>query len=113
MAQVVATRSIHSGSFASPSSGSLQNQVEKLKPSGFSSRVLIACNARKNQHRAVSISNPITARRSARAEPEVIPVSPEDVPKVVMSIFYFSILYLQVVGIEHKSLNLIEEFDAN
>lgn len=82
MAQVVAMRSINS-SLSSPSSGSIQNQVEKLKPSGFASKVIPARNARKSQHRAVRISTPITARRSTRAEPEVIPVSPEDVPKVV------------------------------
>ncbi|KAI9160475.1 hypothetical protein LWI28_008405 [Acer negundo] len=51
MAQVVATRSIQS-SFMSPRSGSVQER-----------------------------STRITAKRSVRVEPEVIPVSPEDLPK--------------------------------
>ncbi|CAK9176952.1 unnamed protein product [Ilex paraguariensis] len=74
MAQVVATRSIHC-SFACPSSGYLQNHVEKLKPCGFSSKVL----AREEQKscKTIRISTLITAKRSV----EVLPVSPEDVLK--------------------------------
>ncbi|TMW93205.1 plastidial pyruvate kinase 2 [Solanum lycopersicum] len=80
MAQVVATRSIQS-SFSSPSHGSLQSQVEKLKPPSFASKVL-GRNERSNSCRAVRVNMPqIIARRSTRAEPQVLPVSPEDVPK--------------------------------
>ncbi|XP_009627814.1 plastidial pyruvate kinase 2-like [Nicotiana tabacum] len=81
MSQVVATRSIQA-SFSSPSHGSLQSQVEKLiKPSSFSSKVL-ARNERSKSCNAIRVNAPqITARRSVRAEPQVLPVSPEDVPK--------------------------------
>ncbi|XP_059667160.1 plastidial pyruvate kinase 2 [Cornus florida] len=78
MAQVVATRSIHT-TFACPSSGSLHNQVEKLKPSGFAPKVLVSRELRS--HGAFRISAPITAKRSVRAAVEVMPVSPEDIPK--------------------------------
>lgn len=78
MAQVVATRSIQ-GSLLSPSHGSVQERVEKIKPASFASKVL----AREvNKGRRVLLSGSrITAKRSARAEPEVIPVSPEDIPQ--------------------------------
>lgn len=80
MAQVVATRSIQT-SFSSPNHGSLQSQVEKLKPPSFASKVL-GRNERSNSCRAIRVNVPqITARRSVRAEPQVLPVSPEDVPK--------------------------------
>lgn len=78
MSQVVVTRVIH-GSFAFPTSGSVTNQVEKLRPDCFPSKVLLG-NEQKS--RLVFRSSwPITAKRSAKAEPLVIPVSPEDVPK--------------------------------
>ncbi|KAL2558672.1 Plastidial pyruvate kinase 2 [Forsythia ovata] len=79
MAQVAATRLID-GAFASnnPSSGSLQR---KLKPlSGFTPNVLAQAE-KKSRSRlgAVRVSTQITAGRSTQ---EVVPVSPEDVPKV-------------------------------
>ncbi|KAB5531683.1 hypothetical protein DKX38_018353 [Salix brachista] len=85
MAQVVATtRSIYSSIISSPSSGSLQDRVEKLiKPSTFSSRFL-------SSHDKKKIIGSVSSRRNTQivaaavkrsAEPEVIPVSPEDVPK--------------------------------
>jgi pyruvate kinase len=79
MAQVVATRSIQT-SLLRPSSGSAQDRIEKLKPSSFASRVFFARDE-KNSSQIVYTRSRIVARRSARAEPEVIPVSPEDVPK--------------------------------
>ena len=80
MAQVVATRSIQT-SLLRPSSGSAQDRIEKLKPSSLTSRVFFARDE-KNSSQIVYTSSRIVAWRSARAEPEVIPVSPEDVPKV-------------------------------
>ncbi|KAL7108313.1 hypothetical protein ACP275_06G105100 [Erythranthe tilingii] len=82
MAQVAATRLIH-GSFASnPGSGSVQSRSEKLRPSsGFAAKVLARAEKRSRRLGAVHVTAPITARRSARVEPEVLPVSPEDVPK--------------------------------
>lgn len=84
MAQVVATGSIH-GSLLCPSSGSLQERVDKLKPSGFASKVL-ASEEKKRDKNCLRIAPRSTqiaaAKRSVRAEPEVIPVSPEDVPQV-------------------------------
>ncbi|KAI8006634.1 Plastidial pyruvate kinase 2 [Camellia lanceoleosa] len=82
MAQVMAARAIHS-SLACPSSGSLQNQVDKIKPSGFASKVL--AREPRNGHRVFRISSPITAKISAA---EVVPVSPEDVPKTDNQIQY-------------------------
>ncbi|CAI9092344.1 OLC1v1027546C1 [Oldenlandia corymbosa var. corymbosa] len=79
MAQVVATRPIHS-SLHNPSSGSLQSQVEKLKPSGFAAKVL-ARNERRWSGGAVRVSVPITARKAARLESEVLPFTPDDVEK--------------------------------
>ncbi|KAI3471185.1 hypothetical protein Pfo_027848 [Paulownia fortunei] len=81
MAQVVATRLIHGSFVASPGSGSLQSRSEKLKPSyGFAAKVLAQAQ-RRSRRGAVHVSAPITARGSTRVESEVIPVSPEDVPK--------------------------------
>jgi hypothetical protein len=79
MAQVVVTRSIQS-SLLCPSTGSVQDRVEKLKPSSFASKVLGL--EEKKSYRAVHRRSRIVARGSARAEPEVVPVSPEDVPNV-------------------------------
>ncbi|CAK7324065.1 unnamed protein product [Dovyalis caffra] len=84
MAQVVATtRSIHNSIVSSPSSGSLQDRVEKLiKPSPFSSKLL----SRHGKKKIGSISSPRNTQIAAAAVnrsavPEVIPVSPEDSPK--------------------------------
>lgn len=85
MAQVVATRTIQS-SFACPSSGSVQDRVERLKPSSFSAaKVLFNDKKSKRLNNVVysskgSHSSQITAKRSVQTE--VVPVSPEDVPKV-------------------------------
>lgn len=105
MSQVVATRSIQA-SFSSPSHGSLQSQVEKLiKPSSFSSKVL-ARNERSKSCNAIRVNAPqITARRSVRAEPQVLPVSPEDVPKVVhffpANYLFFSLMTAAMVLYSH------------
>ncbi|KAH7557738.1 hypothetical protein JRO89_XS11G0210800 [Xanthoceras sorbifolium] len=82
MAQVVATRSIQS-SFMCPSSGSVQERAEKLRPPSFASRVMAREAAMTTKKlTVVRRSTRITAQRSTtRAEPEVIPVSPEDLPK--------------------------------
>ncbi|KAH7538134.1 hypothetical protein FEM48_Zijuj03G0166800 [Ziziphus jujuba var. spinosa] len=78
MAQVVATRSIQS-SFPCPTSGSIQERVEKLKPCSFSAKVL--ANEGNKSCKSFSFRRfQITAKRSVQAE--VVPVSPEDVPKV-------------------------------
>lgn len=80
MAQMVASRPIHS-SLACPPSGSVIGRGEKIQPSFFSSRVPVQNEKKKNQG-SFHISAAIAGKRSARAEPEVIPVSPEDVPKI-------------------------------
>lgn len=80
MAQVVATRSIQS-SFLCPASGSAQERaVEKLKPSSFASKVL-SPEGKKKRVTLVRKSTKISAQKATRVEPEVVPVSPEDVPK--------------------------------
>ncbi|KAH9646668.1 Plastidial pyruvate kinase 2 [Citrus sinensis] len=79
MAQVVATRSIQS-SFMCPASGSAQERAsEKLKPSSFASTVL--SREEKKRVTLVRKSPKISAQKATRVEPEVVPVSPEDVPK--------------------------------
>ncbi|KAM7499736.1 hypothetical protein LguiA_024150 [Lonicera macranthoides] len=87
MAQVVATRTIHSW-FAcapapTPTSSSLQfDYNNKLKPpycTTFPSK-LQSPNERKSI-RALPVRMPITAKTSSSAEPQLIPVSPQDVPK--------------------------------
>ncbi|TXG71051.1 hypothetical protein EZV62_005986 [Acer yangbiense] len=80
MAQVVATRSIQS-SFMSSRSGSVQERAEKLKPPSFASRVMERQAMTTKKLTVVRRSTRITAKRSVRVEPEVIPVSPEDLPK--------------------------------
>ncbi|KAG8476335.1 hypothetical protein CXB51_033299 [Gossypium anomalum] len=79
MAQVVATGSIH-GSFLSQGTGSVQERAVKLKPASFGSKVL-ALDEKKNKRVVLGKNSRITAKRAVRAEPEVIPVSPEDVPE--------------------------------
>ncbi|KAK2983625.1 hypothetical protein RJ640_023159 [Escallonia rubra] len=81
MAQVVATRSTIHSSFASSGSGSLQSQVEKLRPSGFAS-IALPRNERRSR-RAARVSVAVSAKKAARADTEVVPVSPEDVPKTI------------------------------
>ncbi|MBA0718916.1 hypothetical protein Golax_006633 [Gossypium laxum] len=80
MAQVVATRSIH-GSFLSQGTGSVQERAVKLKPASFGSKVL-ALDEKKNKRVMLGKNSRITAKRAVRAEPEIIPVSPEDVPEL-------------------------------
>lgn len=80
MSQVVATRSARA-SLLRPSSGSLQERTEKLKPPRFSSRVLLHDERRSSRGAAFGVSR-ITARRTLHAEPNIVPVSPEDVPMV-------------------------------
>lgn len=73
---------IHGSLVANPGSGSPQSCAEKLKPgSGFVAKVL-AQTEKRSRRGAAHVSAPIMARRSVRVEPEVIPVTPEDVPKV-------------------------------
>ncbi|KAL8534500.1 hypothetical protein ACS0TY_010496 [Phlomoides rotata] len=80
MAHVVATRLIHGSFAANPGSGSQQSFSEKLKPSyGFAVKVL-AQKEKRSLPGAVHANSPIMAI-STRVESEVIPVSPEDVPK--------------------------------
>ncbi|XP_047327129.1 plastidial pyruvate kinase 2 [Impatiens glandulifera] len=79
MAQMVASRPIHS-SLACPTSGSIISRAENIQPSVFSSRIPVH-NDRKNR-RSFRISAAVAGKRSTRLEPEVIPVSPEDVPKI-------------------------------
>ncbi|XP_073130377.1 plastidial pyruvate kinase 2 [Henckelia pumila] len=82
MAQVVATRLIHGAFAPSPISGSVQSRSEKLKPySGFALKVL-AQPEKSSRRGAIHVSVPVSALRSSSAEPEVIPVTPEDVVKV-------------------------------
>ncbi|XP_039023970.1 plastidial pyruvate kinase 2-like [Hibiscus syriacus] len=78
MAQV-ATRSIH-GSFLSQGSGSVRERTAKLKPASFASKVL-ARDEKRSKGVVIRSNSRITAKRAVRVEPEVIPVSPEDVPK--------------------------------
>ncbi|KZV36454.1 pyruvate kinase [Dorcoceras hygrometricum] len=81
MAQVVATRLIHGAYAPSPSSGSVQSRSEKLKSYyGFDLKVL-APSQKSSRRGAIHVSVPVSAIRSSPAEPEVIPVTPEDVVK--------------------------------
>lgn len=90
MAQVVATRLIHGSFVANPGSGSQQSFSEKLKPGyGFAAKVL-AQNEKRTFPGAVHVSAPIMAR-STRVDSEVIPVTPEDVPKVHLLFYIFGI----------------------
>ncbi|XP_039069580.1 plastidial pyruvate kinase 2-like [Hibiscus syriacus] len=79
MAQVVATRSIH-GSFLSQGSGSVHERAAKVRPASFASKVL-AHDEKRNKGVVIRRNYRITAKRAVRVEPEVIPVTPEDVPK--------------------------------
>ncbi|RVW94522.1 Plastidial pyruvate kinase 2 [Vitis vinifera] len=76
MAQVVATRAIQS-SILCPSSGSVHERFEKLKPSGFAAKVL--AREERRSRRVAWRGGPIAAaKRSVGAEMEVVPVTPED-----------------------------------
>ncbi|KAL6526979.1 putative protein kinase YGL059W [Orobanche gracilis] len=82
MAQVATTRLIK-GSFAAiPGYGIPESRSENLKPSsGFSAKGLAQAEKR-SLRRGVHVSAPIKAMRSTPLDSEVIPVSPEDVPKI-------------------------------
>ncbi|KAJ9139811.1 hypothetical protein P3X46_030509 [Hevea brasiliensis] len=116
MAQVVATRSIHS-SLLCPSSGSLQERVDKLKPSSFASKVL-ASEENKREKNGLKISRRYTkiaaAKRSVRAEPEVIPVSPEDVPQLAEA--GMNVARLNMSHGDHAShqkvIDLVKEYNS-
>lgn len=88
MAQVVATRSIQS-SFLRPNSGSVQEGADKLRPQSFAFKVLV--REEKIRHAFVRRISRITAKRSTHTDSQVIPVSPEDVPKVCLSYLCFII----------------------
>ncbi|VFQ67564.1 unnamed protein product [Cuscuta campestris] len=78
MAQVVATRSIHN-SFPSPIRGSLRGRAEKLKLAGLRSTFL-AWSERNERSKAVRKSTPVvTASKSSRSQPQILPVSADDV----------------------------------
>lgn len=80
MAKVVAMRLIHGSLVANPGSGSPQSCADKLKPGcGFMANILAQTEKKRSRRGAVHVSAPIVARRSAA---EVIPVSPEAIPKV-------------------------------
>ncbi|KAL6503900.1 putative protein kinase YGL059W [Orobanche gracilis] len=82
MLQVATTRLIHGSFAASPGYGIPESRSENLNPSsGFASKVLAQAEKR-SLRRGVHVSAPITAMRSTPVVSEVIPVSPEDVPKV-------------------------------
>ena len=88
MPQVVATRSIQS-SFACPTSGSVHDRAEKLRPSSFSAAKVIFDDKKSKASFGVVSGRrfQITAKRAVQAE--VVPVSPEDVPQVC--VFFFSL----------------------
>lgn len=78
MAQSAATGLIHGEVSANPASGSLQRQADKLRPSYvFQTKVL--GRAEKKSRPGVRTQ---TAGRFVRSEMQVIPMSPEDAPKV-------------------------------
>lgn len=96
MAQVVATRAIQS-SILCPSSGSVHERFEKLKPSGFAAKVL--AREERRSRRVAWRGGPIAAaKRSVRAETEVVPVTPEDAKVcggTVWFTFFFFFFFLR------------------
>ncbi|KAM5557508.1 plastidial pyruvate kinase 2 [Rosa sericea] len=83
MAQVVAMRAIQS-SILCPGSGSAQGRSsDKLKPPSFASRVL-ANEEKKSTSRKVVGSRRMRSEIAAKRplQTEVVPVSPEDLPKI-------------------------------
>ena len=94
MAQVAVSRSIQS-TLLCPSSGSARDRAQNLlKPPSFSSTVLPSKgnNNKRSQHGLRSFQ--ISGRKSAPSE--VIPVSPEDDPKVRV-FFCIGLVFLGVV----------------
>ncbi|KAJ4843374.1 putative protein kinase [Turnera subulata] len=85
MAQVVATRSINGSLLCPASSGSLQSRADNLKPASFSSKLLAREAAKKKRQHNLTAAfsrRRIIQARSTGVEAQVIPVSPEDTPKV-------------------------------
>ncbi|KAJ9553026.1 hypothetical protein OSB04_017071 [Centaurea solstitialis] len=84
MAQMISAKLSHT-SYACPTSSSIDNQIEKIKPTGFASKVLIANNQRiishtySHSHSSHSRVLSVTARSQGL---EVLPVTPEDIPKI-------------------------------
>ncbi|KAK9145283.1 hypothetical protein Sjap_005186 [Stephania japonica] len=79
MAQVVVSRPVH-GSFVCASAGSAKKiSIDELKPSVLPSKFFRAKELQKSKRFLRNVT--VMAKRSLRAEPEVLPVSPEDVPK--------------------------------
>lgn len=82
MAQVVATKLLHNSFLGNVSS--LNNQIEKkIKPCGIVSGDRIS-----STHRRVFS---VAARRAAA---EVVPVTPQDVPKVVVLFLLFCFVWI-------------------
>ncbi|KAL2542129.1 Plastidial pyruvate kinase 2 [Abeliophyllum distichum] len=114
MAQVAATRLIN-GAFASnnPSSESLQRKLKRF--SGFTPNVLAQAEKKScSCLGAVRVSSQITARRSTQ---EVVPVSPEDVPKVEEHDQNLQgIQHLGDTSVDHAShqkvIDLVKEYNA-
>ncbi|XP_071934148.1 plastidial pyruvate kinase 2-like [Coffea arabica] len=77
MAHVVATQPIQS-SLANPTSGSLQTQVEKLKPPSAFPAKLLPRVQRDSRPAARTIAIPVIARRSAGLDSQVLPFTSED-----------------------------------
>ncbi|XP_058096005.1 plastidial pyruvate kinase 2-like [Magnolia sinica] len=78
MAQLAAARSVN-GSVFCPSRNS-KNPLEKLKPSPLPSK---AFEGKEQKKKIGRLSLPITAAKgSARSGTDILPVSPEDVPKI-------------------------------
>ena len=90
MAQVAVSRSIQ-GTLLCPSSGSARDRSQNLlKPPSFASTVLPPHGNNNKRSQVAPRSFQISARKSAPSE--VIPVSPEDDPKVrVFCFFIFSL----------------------
>ncbi|CAA0830848.1 Plastidial pyruvate kinase 2 [Striga hermonthica] len=104
MAQVVVTRVIHGSFAASTGSGAPESRGEKLRPSsGFPAKVLPHAERQSRRRGSVHVSSPITAVRSARVEPEVIPVSPEDVPKGIPQLGDTSVGILPKPNVRRKT----------
>ncbi|CAH9140897.1 unnamed protein product [Cuscuta epithymum] len=78
MSQVVATRSIQT-SLPSHGRGALRGRVEKLNPACLGSNFL-AWSEQSKSSKAVRLnSQGVTVKVSSRAEPQILPVSPDDV----------------------------------
>lgn len=79
MAQAAATRLVHGAVAANPASGSLHRRADKLRPSYVFQTKVLGRAERKSRHGVRTQ----TAGRFVRSEMQVIPMSPEDAPKVL------------------------------